>query len=450
MKKYILAIILAILMALTIGAVNASACVAPLTEADGNVMMYNEEDISLQNCYVEIRPAASYFAMTAEVSLKNNSEAKTVKLGLPVFFNGGFAQAQNVSVTYKGQTLKLKSRDASANPDIGTGNGNYSSFYTWDAEIGSNETATFLITLTVTTRMYKNDTQCIDLPLMLLNCWEGEGGMVNVLVDSAVMKVYSYERTPDYYPSSINEGGALEFSISKKDISSTGRELVINHNIDFEVLKKYYSNVYTSGDQKTVADLFKTRQYQSCIVKIDELGLTSNDFTFMKMVCYEKLSMTKEANEILASIYDKQVCFSSNNDYDIADYVSRRMLYDYYSLRKSEGANAATLNDILTKGTAKLTSKSKLFLDWTSAKQAELQKLIKASENEKEEEGKKDPDNNPSEKSEMSFKTWLKSISEPLVLTVGVVMIVVVVFCLMGILSGGKKKTKAKTHYIKR
>ena len=163
----------------------------------------------------------------------------------------------------------------------------------------------------------------------------------------------------------------------------------------------------------------------------------------MKMVCYENLGLESSAYEILKTIYDKNVCFSADNKYDISEYVKKRMLYMYYSSidGKTEELLEAKKN-ILKTGIESLSeSKSSVFMTWAKA---ELNNI------EGESAGDNDNDNDNQPTGDPTQKSWLKEISEPVIITVGIVMIVVVIFCLTGMFSGMNKNKKTKARNVKR
>ena len=64
--------------------------------------------------------------------------------------------------------------------------------------------------------------------------------------------------------------------------------------------------------------------------------------------------------------------------------------------------------------------------------------------------GDNDNDNDNQPTGDPTQKSWLKEISEPVIITVGIVMIGVVIFCLTGMFSGMNKNKKTKARNVKR
>lgn len=108
---------------------------------------------------------------------------------------------------------------------------------------------------------------------------------------------------------------------------------------------------------------------------------------------------------------------------------------------------------MLSTGISSLSeSKSSVFLKWA---RVEIKRLSNQGEDKplnpdktQKPDDKPTPDTKPSE--ELKEKNLLKELSEPIILATGIVMIVVVLFCVMGMRSGNKKKKKEKVHYKKR
>lgn len=445
MKRFLLTFVFAVCVFACCHAVKAQACVAPLEYAsDSDVMLYKTDDIAMQYCKLEIRPtAAGYFAVTAEIAVKNNGDDANVTFGIPYYFYNGLSQVSSLAVNYKGSTSKVTKLNAVKNEELGDTAPFYSSYYCWNADIKSGETAYMYITFTVSQRNYENNTMCIDIPLDVLKYWSNKSGSARIIIDSAAVNIYSYDRNPSIVPSFVYSDGKL---VWKNDISIYNGNLTVYHNVDYSVIYKFFSNIYTSGPQKEAAELFRTRQYDAAISFIDENVLTEDiNFVFMKMVCYENLGLESSANEILKTIYDKNVCFSADNKYDISEYVKKRMLYMYYSSidGKTEELLEAKKN-ILKTGIESLSeSKSSVFMTWAKE---ELNSL----EGESSGNNNNNNNNNNQETGDPTQKSWLKEISEPVIITVGIVMIVVVIFCLTGMFSGMNKNKKIKARNVKR
>lgn len=443
MKRFLLTLVFLFCVFAYFGLSSADACVAPLeTASDSTVSLYKADELIMQYYKMEIRPAGSYFAVTLEVAVKNNGEKKNVQMGIPYYFYSGLSKASNVAVNYKGASVKVKRLDAVKNAEAYSGSVFYNSYYCWTAEIDKDEIAYMYITFTVDQRAYENNTLCIDIPLDVLQCWSDKSGIAEIIIDSAAVSIFSYDRTPSISPSFVYSDGKL---VWKRDISLYNGNLNVCHNIDVSVISKFFTNVYKSGAEQKTATLFSNRKYAEAIASVDENGLSDNsDFLFMKMVCMEKLGFEDEAYEILKSIYDKTVCFSADSRYDISEYTAKRMLYSYYcSITDTSQAMLKHKREVLTEGLETLSdSRSSVFITWVNSEIKTLNSMISAYS---EDDGQTtiEPTGN------LTTKIWFGKISEPVIIAVGAVLIVVVIFCVTGMLSGKKKTKKTKTRNIK-
>lgn len=444
MKRFLLVFVFLLCAFAYFNSDDADACIAPLElSSESEVSIYSADDLIMQYCRIEIRPAASYFAVTAEIAVKNSGEKRNVTMGVPYYFYSGLSKTSNVSVNYKGSSLKVTRLNGIKNADAETGNVFYNSYYCWTAEIDNGETAYMYITFTADQRAYENNTKCIDIPLDVLKFWSDESGMAEIIIDSAFVNIFSYDRTPSIAPSFVYSDGKL---VWKKDISLYNGNLTVYHNIDNSVIQKFFANVYKSGKEKDASDLFGKRRYAEAVDFIDQNGLSeSTDFMFMKMVCFEKLGLEDDAYEILKAIYDKDVCFSADNRYDISEYTRKRLLFAYYSSvsEKSEEL-LKQKREILANGIKSLTdSKSSVFITWANNEIKTIDSMIKAYP---QDNGQGDVE----QKGDLTAKQWLGKISEPVVIAVGIVIVAVTAFCIAGMLSGTKRNKKAKKRTIKR
>lgn len=429
------------MLATLFGAVTAEACVVPLEEASGKYMVKDEKNVSVENAVIEIRPGSGTASYSLELALKNNGEEDTtVIVGLPKFFYSSLSNVSSVSVSINGSSVSVKSYEGSANEAIEYDPG-FTSYYSWTVDIRSGETVYMTAGFAASTRAYNNGTQVADLPLRALTTWAGDVGNVEIKFDSLALDVYSYNRAPSLEPTKLYDGGMLEWKIpSGSDIS---KNLAVYYDIDFNVIQKYFSNIYKSGDEKTAAELFRQKKFNEAVNVIDSELSSSVDFQFMKMVCLEKLGRISQANDILAELYDKDVCFSSNGEYDMSEYAKKRMLFNYYLVMSKKASDIPAANKMLSKGIKSLSaSKSSLFIDW-----AKKTASVEVSDDPST-PGKKEEDDPKGEK--FSFKKWLSEMSDPLILAFGILLIVVVVFCIMGLLSGNKPKKTVKKHSMKR
>lgn len=451
MKKFCVIFAFAVCFTVLFGISQAQACVAPVDTEDGNKLRY-EENVSMKNFRIEMRPTESnYYAVTMEFSLKNNSgEQKTVSLGVPQYFYGSLTKISSFAVSRNGSALKAKLTDIGKNGDLSSSDPYYSSMYVWSATLESDEIAFFRSTYTVNTRTDKKNMEYVDIPLKALRFWGNGTTRLEAVLDSTMLNVYTYDRTPSIEPTQIEETGALIWDIAEFNCKSN---LSFYYNNDISVIAKYFTNTASDEAQKQAGNLFKTRQYYSAINFIESnKSLDGNmNYRFMKMVCHEKLGNLSEATALLNELFTKDVCFSSNGEYDISEYVKKRMLYAYYNNAKDMGAGEELLNEILTDGTDTLTtSKSFVFMDWVN-KEIKRNKLAIGTEYKEPE--KNPSDDIPQQSGNLTAKDWFKQLSQPAVLTVGIAIAAVVAFCVLGMFTdkGGKSgKKDRKVKYVKR
>lgn len=451
MKKFCVIFVFTMCFTVLFGISQAQACVAPVDTQDGNKLQY-EENISMKNFRIEMRPTESnYYAVTMEFSLKNNSEEqKTVNMGVPQYFYGSLTKISSFAVSRNGSALKAKLTDIEKNENLSSTDLYYSTMYVWSATLEADEIAFFRSTYTVNTRTDKKNMEYVDIPLKTLKFWGNGTTRLEAVLDSAMLNVYTYDRTPSIEPTQIENTGALIWNIAEFDCKSN---LSFYYNNDISVIAKYFTNTASDDIQKKAANLFKTRQYYSSISFIEEnKSLDTNmNYRFMKMICHEKLGNLSEATALLNELFSKDICFSSNGEYDISEYVKKRMLYAYYNNAKNMGAGEELLNEILTEGTSTLTtSKSFIFMDWVN-KELKNNKLVIGTEY-------KEPENDPSDdipqqSGNLTAKDWFKQLSQPAVLTVEISVAAVVAFCIFGMFAdkGGKNGKKSrKVRYVKR
>ena len=353
--------------------IKAEACLAPLQESGGSVMLIDCQDVSMQYCRIEIRPTLSYFAVTADFAIQNSGGAQTITVGIPVAF-GSVAASSRPTVYYQGNSLSVSQVSAVKNNSLPASQLYYSNYYTWTVEIDAGETAFMYCNFTVDASKYNNETQRIDIPMKILEYWAGDVGSAEIIADSAALNIYSYDRNPVITPSEVYETGRLVWHLGAE---ASEQNFVMYHNIDDQTISKYFRNVYTSGVEAEVANMFRLRQYDKIIDIIESDLSSSDDFLFMKMVCHEKLGETSEAQAMFDSLYGKQLCFSANSEVDISEYVYKRMLYQRYASLKESGSSADVLYSVLNQGIQSLTnSRSQVFLMWAEQELDQLEPLL--------------------------------------------------------------------------
>lgn len=449
MKRICITVLFAACFFALLGVSEAKACVAPVETETGTMICY-EKDVSMNNFYIEMRPTESgYYAVTMEFSIKNAlDEQKTLNIGVPQYFYGALTKISNFAVSSKGSSVKTTLTDMKNNEEHSSSDPYYSTMYVWPVTLEAGEIAFFRSTFTVNTRADKKNMEYADIPLKALRFWGDGKTSVKAVLDSTMLNVYTYDRTPSIEPTVIEDTGALIWDIVKFDGKSN---LSFYYNSDISVIAKYFTNTASDDIQKQVSELFRTRRYNEAIQLIDsEKSLSSNvNYRFMKMVCHEKLGNIDEVTKLLNELFTKDVCFSSNGEYDISEYIKKRMLYTYYDNAKDLGVSREMLNEILEEGTKTLTeSKSFVFMSWVNKEIQHNKALIG-----KEYEGDNGSNVIPPQSGDLTAKDWFKQLSQPAVMTVGIVIIVVALFCVFGMLanngSNGRKKEK-KIKYTKR
>ena len=291
----------------------------------------------------------------------------------------------------------------------------------------------------------------VDIPLRTVRFWGNGKTRFNAVLDSAMLDIYTYDKTPSIEPTEIEDTGALIWNIPNFEGKSN---LSFYYNNDISVIAKYFTNTASNELQKQATELFRTRRYYDAIEFIESSkALNDNmNYRFMKMVCYEKLGDAENAKALLNELYANDVCFSSNGEYDISEYIKKRMLYAYYNNAKSMGAGEELLNEILEDGASTLTeSKSTIFMHWVN-KEIKRNKIVIGSDyknNNNENEG----NDNIQQSGNLTAKDWFKQLSQPAVLTVGIVIAIIALFCVFGMFADrGNKNSKKdkKIRYTKR
>lgn len=452
MKKFCVIFLFTLCVAVLFTVSEAQACVAPIDTESATKLCY-EKNVSMNSFYLEMRPTESnYFAVTMEFSLKNTSEEQiNVNIGVPQYFYGSLTKISSFAVSRNGTLIKTKLTDMEKNEELSSSDPYYSTMYVWSATIEADEIAFFRSTFTVNTRLDKKNTEYVDIPLKALNFW-GEGKtQFKAVLDSAMLNVYTYDKTPSIEPTTMDETGALVWNIS--DFAAK-RNLSFYYNNDISVIAKYFTNTASDDIQKQAGDLFKARRYYEAINLINSNEELNNDvnYRFMKMVCCEKLGDTKSYVELLNELFNKDICFSANSEYDISEYVKKRMLYAYYNNAKNVGAGEEMLNEILEEGISTMTaSSSTLFMNWVNGEKK--RNLLVIGSDYKENNNSNNGSNNIQQSGELTAKDWFKQLSQPAVLTVGLVVVLVALFCVFGMFAdknnkGGKKNKKIR--YTKR
>ncbi len=448
MKKFLLTFAFVLFAFTFYNITEADACVAPVERIEtGEVELYEADDIIMQYIKLNVRPAESNYVITIEASVRNkNAEPATVMFGIPYYFYNGLSASSNVSVTMNGNNVPgITKVDAVRNPALGDSQAYYSSYYCWSIDIVADDVAYMYITLTAGTRRYENGTQSLDLPMNVLQYWADEGGVGEIIINSPLVDVYSYDRALIMAPTSVSGDG---IAIWKNGLSDYTSSLQICHNIEDRVLAAFFGYTYTDGVKGEASRAFSSKRYADAIRIIDREGLAEfADFSFMKMICYEKLGYETEAYDILKKIYNNpNICFAADNRYDISEYVSKKMIFEYYS--SFEGSEKEVLQakrDALNSGINNLTSsKSSVFIMWAKNEMSMLDMILGSVP----QQGNQGNTSIPGQGT-MTQTPWVSKISEPVIITVGIVIVVVVIFCLTGLFTGTMKKS-SKTHSLKK
>ncbi len=450
MKRFIFTFLFTLCAVAVFGVVKAQACVVPLMQDEnGALVQYYEEDISMENFMLEMRPTeGNSYAATMEFAVKNTSDmTKSVTFGVTKYFYATVTQITNFSMRFEGILTKTKLSDIKKNPSLQSGDPYYPSMYAWTVDIDAGETAFFRTAFSVDTRSDRRNTEFIDVPLKALRFWGNGQSRIKLVLDSALLNVYSYEKTPSMEISKMEDTGALIWEREEFDGSVN---LSVSYNYDFSVIARYFTNVFTSGIEKQASDLFRLRKFGEAIKLIDENEALANNmhFRFMKMVCCEKLGKTEDAKALLNELYSLDVCFSSNSEFDLSEYAKKRMIFDYYSNAKSAGTSGAVLNEILTEGIKALTSsRSSVFMAWVDREKAgnpveddDVQNNVSQIR----------PSDIPGQSGDLTVKQWFAQLSQPAVLTVGLALVVVVLYCIVGMQVEKNKKRGSQPKHPKR
>lgn len=401
------------------GMTKVNACVVPLEcDEEGIPSVVQSEDLVMQNFDLKVTSFNKTSAnIILQLAIKNNGGDRTVIVGVPA----GMVESRQIKLNSKQPTDLIDSSNTT--------------YHTWELEIKSNEIAYANLTITTIAYGYTNDSSRITLNLGRLKSWAGLGNVV-VEMDIRDSALYSYDPTPSLVPTYIEESGRHVWKLNSKP-----ENLTIYYCPDDVVLKKFFLNVYKDGHEREAATFFYSSDYYGAIKLIDEKLSDNVDFQFMKMVCAEKLGMVDVAESILSQIYDKTVCFSGNGSFDISEYVAKRMLYDYYKILLNKNYKQELLSKLLSDGIESMsTSKSRIFINWAKSEIKMLETVV--------EDDKKTDDTLP-DGEEIKKKSLIKELSNPVVIATGVVMVAVVLFCVIGMTSNGKKKKAEKTNYKK-
>ena len=449
MRKYITMFAFAVCMAIAVCIAKAEACVVPLIPNESSITAGYLQSVDMENVRLELRPTESnYYAVTLEFSVKNTTDtALDVTMGIPQYFYSTLSNISSLSVRFKGASTGAKLTDIAKAEDHQSGDPYYNTVYVWTSHLEAGEIGYFRATFTAATRLDTNGMEYADIPLKALRYWGDGKTNVNITLDSTMLNIYTYDRTPSIRPTSVESTGALVWNLGDFEAKSN---FTAYYNNDIAVITKYFTNVFKNGNEKQAADLFKAKRYYEAIVFIDSSeALSSNlNFRFMKMVCLEKIGDSVGAKALLSELFDEDICFSSNTEFDLSEYVKKRMIFAYYNNAKSSGAADSLLDEILTTGLAKLTeSRSSLFIDWANN---ERRSFTLSPSNPNIGGNQQGTNTTPPEQSgELTVKQWLKQLSEPTVVTVGAVLVVVVIFCLMGMRNEKVKNVKRKNKYSK-
>ncbi|MBE5818370.1 MAG: hypothetical protein E7312_04865 [Clostridiales bacterium] len=447
MKKYIMMFAFVVCVAAAVCTARAKACVVPIISDESSNTAGYLQSVELESLRLELRPTESnYYATTLEFSVKNTTDAALdVTMGIPQYFYSTLSKISSLSVNFKGKSAGAKLTDIAKAADHQSGDPYYNTVYVWTSHLEAGEIGYFRATFTVSTRADSKGMEYVDLPLKALRYWGDGKTSLNVTLDSTMLNIYSYDRTPSIRPTLVESTGALVWHLNEFDAKSN---LTAYYNSDTAVITKYFNNMFTSGNEKQAADLFRAKRYYEAVAFIDSNEALSNNLNlrFMKMICLEKLGDEVAAKALLSELFDEEVCFSSNTEFDLSEYVKKRMIFAYYNNAKASGAADSLLEEILTTGLAKLTeSKSSLFIDWANTQR----KSLTLSPSNPNVGGSQQGSNTkpPEQSGELTVKQWLKQLSEPAVVTVGAVLVVVVIFCLVGMKNEKKKKPNKYSKY---
>ena len=452
MKKFFITFAFAVIATVLFGMAKAAACIVPVDLDGGSPMAYDEQDLTMEFFKIDIRPTLnSSYSATIEFAVKNHSEAdKAMTFGMPRYFQNP-AAASSVTASHKNKLITVTLENIARNPQA-EGLPYYNSMYTFAGVVPAGGVEYFRVSFTVHPRSDSKNMYFIDLPLRALGYWANETVNTKVVLDSFLLNIYSYDKMPDMMPSYAEATGALVWDMPQY---SCDKNMLTYYNLDFPTLSRFFTNTYTTGEAKVVAELFSKRCYGQVIDAIDgNESLSENlNFQFMKMCCLESLGDMTGADEILSEIYKEDICFSTNSSFDISEYVKKRMLHRHYTSLKSKSAAAELLNEVLVEGMEHLTSsRSQIFINWMRSEMRINELSI--SQNYVPGVGGGN-DGNGDEQiggGHLTVKEWFKELSHPAVLTVGAVMVAVMVFCIVGMLADNnkKKRNERKQHFTRR
>ena len=434
-------------MAIAVCTAKAQACVVPIISGESSITAGYVQNVEMESVRLELRPTESnYYAVTLEFAIKNTDDtAIDVTMGVPQYFYSTLSKISSFAVNFKGKSTSPKLTDIAKAADHQSGDPYYNTVYVWTSHLEAGETGYFRSTFTVSTRADNKGMEYLDVPLKALRYWGDGKTNVNITLDSTMLNIYTYDRTPSIRPTLVEPTGALVWRLNQFDAKSN---LTAYYNNDIAVITKYFSNTCTQGNEKQVAELFKSKRYYEAVVFIDSNEALSRNLNlrFMKMICLEKLGDDIGAKALLSELFDEDVCFSSNTEFDLSEYTKKRMVFAYYNSAKSAGAADSLLDEILTVGLAKLTeSKSSLFINWANTEK----KTLALSPSNPNAGGNQQGSNTtpPEQIGDLTAKQWLKQLSQPAIVTVGVVLVVVVVFCFIGMGNDKVKKIKNTKKY---
>ncbi len=453
MKKFLLTFVFCLFAFAFYNMAQAEACVAPLERSELNsVQIYEANDIILQYAKITIEPLQQTYKVTAELSLRNtNDSVKSLLLGIPKNFYNSNASVNSVSVSYNNNKITANAdTPANKNTQLGEDQAFYGTYYSFPIEILADDVAYLYITFTADARHEESGLRYVDIPLDVLQYWKNAGGYIDLDIDGALTALYSYDVISPLRPTSVSEHGGLYWDES---LSRCTSNITVGYYIDDVVISRFFKNEYSEGDAALAAQLFSQKRYGETIKLIDEKGLdAANNFKFMKMVCYEKLGEKGAAQDILKVLYTAtDVCFSATQEYDISEYVSKRMIYTYYDSVPgvSKESFEQRLNVLQTGIKLLGDTRSYAFRLWANY-EIRVQSALSGIPVSGSDMGLDNNQNAGVGSGDMTQDVWMNQISQPILIMVGIIIIVVVIFCLTGMFTGTTKKTGRSHNFRKK
>ncbi len=432
----------------------AEAFVAPVESNDNYISLYEEQTVCLEYVDILIQPMTDYFTMTADIVVTNNGSAREMEFGIPYYFYSGLSNVTGISISRNGVQISPVLKNTAPDPEIPLEAQKTYSYYCFKVPLNDNETILISFVINVSVRHYKNNMQCIDLPLSIFDYWVNSSGQIDIKLESRHTKIYSYDKAPNISPDKILETGALVWNF--KTFSGL-KNLIAYNNIDHQVIRKFFLNTYTSADARNAATLFGTHDYASAIAIIDEKLSSDINFLFLKMVCLEELGRKADVHALLQQLYSNaDIGFSTNSEYDISEYIRKRMYYSYYNSCLETVDDYKYLANLLGDCISTLSlSRSSVFISWVND---EIEYLnVHSGKEAGTQIGKPSGDNDNStdkndtlKDNDMKAFTWLEQLNEPVIIIVGIVLVVVVVFCMWGMLSNMNTKKSEKKRLKRR